>query len=194
MRIFLLVSAFLSILLSAFHAAADTPEKLEIRVAPLALLARWYTLETAYKISKTFDLGINYTHFGARVEYRTGNMFFPTLSGDSYGLNLNYYFFQVPTGSSAYASMKLNREVFQSIGHASPSIYSYDGMSATLLGGRRFSLAELIPGLGILLGGGAKFYIYDQKESKNTLGVISKDHGRRQGALPIVEAKLIYTF
>ncbi len=194
MRKLTIVSAFLSTLLCTYHAAADSTEKLEIRASPLALLVHWYSLETAYKINQSFDLGVNYTHFSDRVKYSSGNMFFPTFNGDSFGFNVNHYFLKSSMGTSAYVSMKLNRDVFRSVGHASPSIYSYDGMSSTLIGGVRFSLGELIPGLGILLGAGAKFYIYDQKKSQISQGGISTDHGRRQGAFPVVEAKLSYTF
>ncbi len=171
---------------------ASAGENFQLRLAPLSALVKWYTLETAFKLSPSFDLGLNYTRYAAEVSDHGGNMFFPTFRGESFGVNGNHYFSRESEGSSGYVSLKVNHEDFRSVGHSSSLIRHYKGVSLTTVGGVRFNLDSLTPGLGLLFGGGIKTYVFEQTKKDN--GVPVGGSSRRQGWIPLAEMKFTYSF
>jgi|GEM_PF-3092149 hypothetical protein len=68
----------------------------EFRTAPIALLARWYTLDVSWRFSKHWSTG------PAVVFYRSatiGNMLTPSFRGSAVGWQGNYYFQSVERNS-----------------------------------------------------------------------------------------------
>ena len=86
----------------------------ELRTAPLALLASWYTVDISYRISEKVSTGPAIVVYGASEQ---GNMFFPSYKGNAVGWQANYYFDSV-LRNSFYLGSRLYFENYNSYPHA----------------------------------------------------------------------------
>lgn len=68
----------------------------DLRMAPVALIARWYTLDASYRITENWSMGPAAIIYSASSP---GGMFFPSDKGYAIGWSGNHYFTSVRTNS-----------------------------------------------------------------------------------------------
>jgi hypothetical protein len=103
----------------------------ELKTAPVALWAGWYTLDVSYRISK------NWTTGPAVVEYRGsegGNMFAPSYRGYAVGWNANYYLKSVME-NGWYLSSHSYYEKYSSFPHGYRGHEELNGYRVNLVAG-----------------------------------------------------------
>jgi len=122
--------------------------RLELRTAPLALLASWYTLDASYRFTEHFALGPAVVFYNSRAEH--GNMLAPTYKGTAYGLHANYYFRSVEV-SGFYTGLHAYQEDYRSYPHGLSGHEDRNGYRVNLTAGyqARMNRVSLLMGLGV---------------------------------------------
>jgi hypothetical protein len=130
---------------SSFSSKEEMP-RWEFRTAPVAYLARWYTLDVSYRISEKWATGPAGIIYGSP---EIGHMFAPSYKGYAAGWNANYYFNTV-LKSGWYLSMHSFYEKYSSYPHAYLGHKEIDGFRANAVAGYqwRWSAFNLMAGLG----------------------------------------------
>ena len=120
----------------------------EFRTAPVALLARWYTLDVSYRLSeKKWATGPSIVLYNYS---EIGNMFAPAFKGQALGWNANYYFDSAQR-NTWYFSLHSYYEKYKSYPHAYLGYYEKDGyrMNGALGYQWRWNPVNLMAGLGV---------------------------------------------
>lgn len=158
----------------------------EVRTAPIAFIARWFTFEGLYRPNPSWALGGSYVKYSGST---SGSMFWPSDRGYSAGLVGTYYFDPV-MAESWYATARLHHEKFTSYGHNSEYDYEYKGNSLMAVGGFRVAFLGnffAMSGLGVQLG------LYDRVEIKTARGTNAVTYSTKPNmirVLPYLEAKI----
>lgn len=163
------------------------PVTWEVRTAPIAYLAKWYTVDIAYVFGEQFAMG------PAAIFYNgddLGNMITPTYNGAAYGLSAAYYFKPVHKNGT-YISSHIYYDKYDNYPHGAPK-GDYDkveGIKANLVYGYRTHLSVF----SISMGLGAEYRDYDVSVGQKTYpgdAVDRGDYGNRSGVIPYVEFKI----
>lgn len=130
---------------SSFSSESEIP-RWEFRTAPIALWARWYTLDISYRISEKWTTGPAAVVYGSA---EIGNMFVPSYKGYAVGWNANYYFNSV-LKNGWYLSMHSYYEKYSSYPHAYLGHKEMDGFRANAVAGYqwKWSSFNMMAGLG----------------------------------------------
>lgn len=140
----LLVLALLAVSSSAFAASwasnrvskktvADEQSYWEVRTAPVAMFARWFSLDLAYRFgSGHFSTGPSAISYAAEGPY--GNMFLPTYNGHAFGWHATYYF-KPTTLNTWYLRGHAFSEEYKNYPHGGSVYEERKGTDATLVVG-----------------------------------------------------------
>jgi hypothetical protein len=117
------------------------------RTAPVAIMARWYTLDVSYNISKNWATG------PAVISYASGTMggmLAPTYRGYAIGWNGNYYFNSVRV-DGWYASLHAYYENYDSYPEGYSGYVAINGFKANSAVGYRWIIGnfDILAGLGM---------------------------------------------
>lgn len=169
---------------------------LDIRLAPIALLVKWYGLEVAYRITENLDFGINGVIYGDQITDRStgSSLGMPVNDGYSVGLNANYYFNRLPGEKSEfYVGAKLIYDDYKDVHHQKLPIYDNKGISFICLVGIKHNTKILSGRFSLLLGAGLQYDFYEDKELPSFYSPNpQKESSRKLGFYP--EFKVAYRF
>ncbi|MES2965326.1 MAG: hypothetical protein V4760_15685 [Bdellovibrionota bacterium] len=131
----------------------------ELRTAPAALLASWFTIDAGYRFGSKFSTGPALVSYSAK----RGNMFLPSFEGQALGWYANYYF-RPATRSGWYSSVHAYQEDFVSHPHAArdDERFKRSGQRANVALGYRWSRSII----DVLIGGGMQFMNHQVDETK----------------------------
>ncbi len=120
----------------------------EFRTAPVALLARWYTLDISYRFTEQLAFGPSAVIYDAPGVQ--GNMLAPTYKGNAFGLHANYYFNSVMT-RGWYSGLHAYQESYRSYPEGYPGYEDRKGFRGNVTAGYQFkwSQVNLMTGLGM---------------------------------------------
>jgi hypothetical protein len=120
----------------------------EFRTAPIALLARWYTLDVSYRFTEHIAVGPSVVIYDAPGEQ--GNMLAPTYKGNAFGLHANYYFTSVER-NSWYSGLHAYQESYTSYPEGYPGHEDRKGFRSNVTAGYqiKWSRVNLMTGLGM---------------------------------------------
>lgn len=121
----------------------------EVRGAPLALLAQWYSFDLSYRLNPKWSTGPSGIRYAASSN---GNMLLPSMNGYAVGWNLNYYVNGVDQ-SSWYFGGYLFYEDYNRYPHSSSPPQKITGSRADYIMGYRIYHAPF----ALLLGAGFQF-------------------------------------
>lgn len=140
----------------------------EVRTAPIALLARWLTLDVAYRFSEHFATGPAIVLYEAPIQ-AGGNMLMPTYRGSAWGWQANYYFKPITERSNGYVGGRIYSETYKSYPH-DMSEGGYDDVSGTRAD---VFIGALLRSSPFIFMGGVGFEFFDHKfaEHRTLLGV-----------------------
>ena len=159
----------------------------EIRTAPIALLARWGTLDFSLNINTQWALGPSVIIYAAP---KVGQMFAPSYSGTAIGGHL-YYYLNSFSENSWYWGNHLYAESYQSYPHAMNGHYEYSGYKLNSKFGYQFTHSS---GFNMLLGAGAELRNYAQKNIDDSSGANTPSFNDYQPVIPFIEMKFGYKF
>ena len=158
----------------------------EARIAPLALLARWFSFDLSLNTSKHWSYGPSGIYYGAP---RSGNMFIPSYNGFALGGHVYYYYHGFDL-NSWYWGVHAFYERFESYPHAFNGHYELNGTKVnTKVGYRILSSSSL----SFLFGLGLETRNYSQDNIANS-SLSSPDFSDQSGLFPFLEAKMAYRF
>lgn len=166
------------------HSLENNMRLWEIRTAPVAMLASWYTLDVSYRISENFATGPAVVIYNAP---EVGNAHLPTYKGGAWGWHANYYFDSV-VRNTWYLGARAYYESFRSYPHARRGYEDVRGVrSAAFLGFQwKWSRLNLMTGVGMeYRGSDVKDYT---RSGVNLEGAPTKS--RESELLPMIEIKL----
>ena len=129
MKKLILTNVFL--LLFSQNIFAKTVSNYEIRTAPIALLARWVTLDFAFNLDNQWAIGPSVIIYAAP---KIGNMFIPTYNGYAAGVNVYGYLNSFST-NGWYWGNHLYYENFESYPHDFLGHYELSGFKFNTVGG-----------------------------------------------------------
>lgn len=152
----------------------------ELRTAPVALLARWQTLDASYRINRHWATG------PALVAYNSegrGGMLAPSFKGLAIGWHVTHYFLSVAR-HGWYSGLHAYHEDYESRGHGDDGYEKLEGLRTNLVLGHhwRWNRVNLMVGAGPELKN-YKVAKYDRGNSTPTIS-----HESNLG--PTVELKL----
>lgn len=133
--------------LCLFNVSASAESKqFEIRTAPIALIARWYTLDASYRPNPQWALGpsiVIYNHDGP------GGILSPAYQGKSFGAHINYYFQSIDV-NSFYLGSHFLYDDYRSFPHGSSGYRDHIGTSLQAVAGYfgRYQSLTFHTGLG----------------------------------------------
>lgn len=127
--------------------SVDSFDRWELRTAPLAMLARWFSLELSYRANEHWSVGPSLISYSAKGPY--GNMLMPTWDGYATGAHL-YYFGRSAMTNSVYLGVRGLYESYVSYPHAALFSEAVSGVKAQGAVGyqKRWSSVGLLVGLG----------------------------------------------
>ena len=149
------------------ESTADVISNYEVRISPLGLIVKWYSLELAYHINEKIDFGIHGTFYGINItDKSTGSSLgLPVNDGYSVGINSNYYFDKLANKKSQfYLGFKMSYDDFKDVRHLKMPIYENKGVSVKSLLGIRHPFSFLSCSFVLLTGAGFIYNFYDSKE------------------------------
>ncbi len=159
----------------------------EIRTAPIALIARWGTLDFSFNVNNQWAIGPSVIIYAAP---KIGNMFAPSYSGTAIGGHA-YYYFNSFSGTGWYWGTHIYYESYESYPHNFNGHYEFKGFKFNTKIGYQIMASSRI---NLLLGAGAEARNYDQKNIDDSSGVNVPKFKDYQAVIPFVEAKLGYKF
>jgi hypothetical protein len=167
-------------------AFAKNSLKYEVRTAPIALIARWATLDFTIKINDRWVIGPSTIIYAAP---KIGNMLSPAYSGFAVGGHA-YGYLKSFSENGWYWGNHLYYENYESYPHAFEGHYELSGLKFNTKLGYQFLLKSKFT---FLFGAGAEVRQYDQNNiSEHTGGAPS--FKTQSGTYPFVEAKIGYKF
>jgi hypothetical protein len=138
-------------------AVAEAHKNFELRIAPAAILASWYTIDGNYIFNDQFMFGPSITSYSNR---NRGGMFLPTYFGTALGLSSVFCFRNIAK-SSGYLSAHAYTEKYESRPHAYLGYVEAQGTRANIdLGYRWITRTKF----NIMLGGGYEFIDQDRED------------------------------
>lgn len=159
----------------------------EVRTAPLALIARWYTLEALYRLNDEWALGPSYIKFGSTA---SADMFFPSYRGKALGF-VGTHYFPSSSGQGLYGTVRYYFQDYTAYEHDNTSSeFHLKGHSLAFVGGYRLPFLKsffFMPGIGIQLGK------YEKTETKTdiiTHAVTVTTDSNYLSVIPYLEAKV----
>jgi len=158
----------------------------DLRTAPVALVARWYTLDAFYRITKNWSTGPAAIVYAASSP---GGMFFPNYKGYAVGWGGNHYFTSVRT-DGWYASLHAYYESYESYPHGSMSIEKRDGFKANSALGYRWRINngfDLLTGLGVE---NDTHSVIERREGPLLNNLAQETRSNRSTWLPFIEIKI----
>lgn len=158
----------------------------EIRTAPIALLARWLTIDLSYRPTEHWAFGPSLISYNAR---RPGGFLGPNYRGLALGFNLNYYFSSAHT-SSGYISSHAYHENYESYPHAQPGYLKRSGYKTNMALGYQIKSSEI----SMLTGLGFEYLNYQQDEIDDSVSPTTSVSSPASRWLPFIEFKLGYSF
>ena len=159
----------------------------EIRTAPVALIARWVTLDFSFNINNQWALGPS---IGLYATPKIGNMFTPSYNGSAVGAHA-YYYFNSFSDDSWYFGNHAYYENYESYPHAFNGHYELKGFKFNSKAGYQL---VIMSGFSFLLGLGAEYRNYDQKNIDDSNGVNTPKFKDYQPVVGFIEAKVGYKF
>lgn len=159
----------------------------ELRTAPIALLARWYTLDVAYRFTENFATGpavVLYDALGDR-----GGMLAPTYKGYAFGWQGNFYLNSILT-DTWYFGLRAYYESYRSYLHGVLGYDERNGVRTNAFFGYqwKWSRVTLMSGLGVEY---LDRDVVRQRELGDALGVIQSAGSSRQSLFePMIEVKM----
>ena len=161
----------------------------EIRTAPIALFAAWYTVDVAYRITDQFATGPAFVSYGCDGP---GGMLAPCFKGSAYGWQANYYAKSLAARRGVYVGTRAYYEDYVASPHG--SLYSKvdaKGFRGNVMAGL-FAPAFL----GMLWHFGIGWEMRDQQVTRYSSDQLSerpkepRTSGRENHSGPMLEAKL----
>lgn len=168
---------------NSLKAEVQQPElrRWEFRTAPVALLARWYTLDVSYRFTENFAVGPSIVIYDAPGEQ--GNMLAPTYKGDAFGFHANYYFTSVKA-RGWYSGLHAYQESYRSYPEGYPGYEDRKGYRSNITAGYQFKWSQV----NLLTGLGMEYRNHNVVETSRYSGV--QPETRKSGWGPTVEIKL----
>lgn len=169
-------------------ASKPPPPRFELRTAPLALIARWITLEGLYLLGgERWAVGPSLVFYESPA---AGSMLWLSQRGRSIGAVATYYFKPV-SEPGWYGTLRYLHDSYTYYPHNSRAGIrheSYQGHSLTMVAGYRFVLPW---NAFLLMGGGAQGGLYERAETKEpTPGAFTSSSSRGRFSLRLyVEGK-----
>lgn len=142
MKIFLFVYLFTTFAISKEAQIASLAEHhlWEVRTAPIAMLASWYTLDVSYRTNKNFAFGPAAIIYNSNATQ--GSMLMPTYKGSALGGHVYYYFNSVYR-SDWYLGARLYKESYRSYPHAFLGYDEMDGYKGNATIGYQLKTSEV---------------------------------------------------
>lgn len=139
----------------------------ELRTSPIALFARWYTLDVSYRISKKFSTGPTTVIYDAPGD--RGGMLAPTYKGYAVGWHANYFFNSV-VKNTWYLSVRSYYESYKSYPHSFLGYEDRKGFRSDVLYGFqwKWSSVNLMSGLGL------EYTSHDVIEQRDSINSVSQ--------------------
>jgi len=156
----------------------------EFRTAPIALIARWFTLDVSYRLSDQWATGPAAILYNAEGP---GGMLSPSYKGYAVGWNGNYYFNSVYK-NTWYVSAHTYYESYKSYPHAYLGYKEIDGFKANSVIGYQWKWSRI----NMMTGIGAEFRnqnVVDRKDAVNSVEQ-SPIESRDSFWLPHIEFKM----
>lgn len=165
----------------SINAKYATPplKRWEIRIAPIALLARWLTLDVSYHLNENWATGpalINYT-----TDSNRGGMLVPTYKGYAIGWQGNYFTSALKDG--LYLSAHAYYESYKNYPHSFQGYYQKDGYKLNSALGYRWKWKPVV----LMTGVGAEYL--DHSVTEYTEVRTSRD-SKQSNSRPFIEVKL----
>ncbi len=152
----------------------------EFRTAPVALLARWYTLDVSYRFTAHIAAGPSAVIYDA-VEQ--GNMLAPSYKGNAYGLHANYYLTSVEA-SGWYSGLHAYQESYRSYPEGYPGYEDRKGYRGNVTAGYQVKWSQI----NLMTGLGMEYRSHNVVETSRYSG--TQPETRESGWGPTVEIKL----
>lgn len=142
----------------------------ELRTAPIALIARWFTIEGLFHIDEQLAVGPSFVKYGSAP---VGSMFWPSFRGRSIGLVGTYYF--EPRPNTWYATVRYFHENFTFYSHGRDNDeVQWRGNTVMGVAGYRRPLSQsifMLAGVGLQLGK----YEITEKKNKSGVALVTRD-------------------
>lgn len=171
----------------SLKATKEEPARWELRTAPIALLAKWITLDVSYRLTENFAFGPA-AIFYVSPEGEQGGMLAPGYNGYAAGLNFSYYFNSVQK-NTGYLSMHGYYENFSAFGHGTRDgeRTEVDGIKVNTAIGYQWKKSRFV----LLTGFGVQYQDHQENgirfdQNGNTTKTTESD----SGFLPFVEFKV----
>jgi hypothetical protein len=158
----------------------------EVRTAPIALLARWATLDLSFSLNDQWAIGPSIIVYAAP---KVGNMFVPAYNGYAAGLHA-YGYLDSFSSDTWYWGNHLYYENFESYPHNFSGHYELKGFKFNSVAGYQVILNY---NLNLLLGAGFETKNYDQVNIDESNGNTPSFKNQSYTSL-YIEAKFGYKF
>ncbi|MGE4133946.1 MAG: hypothetical protein AB7F86_20080 [Bdellovibrionales bacterium] len=171
---------------SRLQTEAQSLNKWELRTAPIAMLASWYTLDVSFHLTPYFSMGPAVVLYNDRSEH--GGMLAPTYHGHALGWH-GYYYFRSHARHGMYLGLRSYYESYRSRQHGLSGQYEdRDGFRTDLFTGYRMRWSRFT----MMAGGGLEIATHSVVEREDALGSrpASRKTYNETRSGPMIEFKL----